>query len=163
MRLSKSSDQILVYITCSCLIGLGVNLFRGEPLSILAKSIEIAEPGDELESIFADPMIREIDLTMAQNLHENGKLFVDARAVEYFNEGHIPRAIADDDVDVLASEIESKIGETESFVVYCSDDDCGSSEDLAYELQDLGFMNIFVFKGGWKEWTEANFPVERNE
>jgi len=48
-------------------------------------------------------------------------------------------------------------------VVYCSDDDCGSSEELAYELQEIGFMNILVFKGGWKSWTEAGFEIETHE
>ena len=48
-------------------------------------------------------------------------------------------------------------------MIYCSDDDCGSSEELAYELQDLGFSNILVFKGGWKSWTDAGLEIERNE
>ena len=45
------------------------------------------------------------------------------------------------------------------FVVYCSDDDCGSSEELAISLQEKGFANIFLFKGGWKLWTENDLPV----
>ncbi len=48
-------------------------------------------------------------------------------------------------------------------VVYCSDDDCGSSEELAYELQEIGFMNILVFKGGWKSWTEDGLETETHE
>jgi 3-mercaptopyruvate sulfurtransferase SseA len=163
MHLDRPAHQVLVYIVCSCLIGLGLNLFRTRPLQFLAKDLELAGPGDEIESMLADPMIREIDLSMAQNFYKSGKLFVDARAMEYFNRGHIPGAMANDDVDALASAIELKIGENAAFIVYCSDDDCGSSEDLAYELQDLGFMNILVFKGGWKEWIGAELPVETNE
>ena len=48
-------------------------------------------------------------------------------------------------------------------MIYCSDDDCGSSEELAYELQDLGFSNILVFKGGWRSWTDSGFEIEKNE
>ena len=47
------------------------------------------------------------------------------------------------------------------FVVYCSDDDCGSSEELSYELQSYGFTNILLFKGGWKQWQEANYPTSK--
>jgi 3-mercaptopyruvate sulfurtransferase SseA len=100
---------------------------------------------------------------MAKDLYTNGKLFVDARAIEYFKQGHIPGSVANDDIDALASAIDSRIGQNVAFIIYCSDDDCGSSEDLAYELQDLGFMNILVFKGGWKDWTGAGLPLETSE
>ena len=63
----------------------------------------------------------------------------------------------------LAEQIDYLIGTEKGFVIYCSDDDCGSSEELAYELQDLGFSNILVFKGGWKSWTDAGLKIEKNE
>ena len=155
MRLIRPGHQVLALITCSFLIGLGSNLFRYRPLPLLANYLELAEPGDDIVSILADPTIREIDLEMAKDLFMGGKLFVDARAIEYFKQGHIPGSVANDDIDALAYE--------KGFVIYCSDDDCGSSEDLAYELQDRGFMNILVFKGGWKDWSEAEFPLETSE
>jgi hypothetical protein len=97
---------------------------------------------------------------MAKSLHKKGLLFVDARAEEYLSDGMIPDAIANDDVGLLSEQIEYLIGYEKGFVIYCSDDDCGSSEELAYELQDFGFMNIFVFKGGWKSWTNAGLEIE---
>ena len=163
MRLNRPGHQVLVLITCSFLIGLGFNLFRNRPLPLLANHLELAEPGDDIVSILADPTIREIDLKMAKDLYTSGKLFVDARAIEYFKQGHIPGSVANDDIDALASAIDSRIGQNLAFIIYCSDDDCGSSEDLAYELQDLGFMNILVFKGGWKDWTGAGLPLETSE
>ena len=60
----------------------------------------------------------------------------------------------------LVYQIEDFIDYNNGFVVYCSDDDCGSSEDLAYQLQDQGFTNIYLFKGGWKQWTKNNLPME---
>ena len=163
MRLIRSGHQVLVIITCSFLIGLGYNLFRYTPLPLLANHLELAEPGDDIVSILANPTIREIDLEMAKDLYANGKLFVDARSIDYFKQGHIPRSLTNDDIDALASDIESRIGQNVAFIIYCSDDDCGSSEDLAYELQDFGFMNILVFKGGWKDWTGAELPYETSE
>ena len=59
----------------------------------------------------------------------------------------------------MSLKINTLIGLDKGFVIYCSDDDCGSSEDLAYELQERGFMNIFVFKGGWKEWIDAKMTI----
>ena len=86
-----------------------------------------------------------------------------ARAEEYLESGFIPGAIANDDIDILSDDIASSIGYDKSFVIYCSDDECGSSEDLAYTLQEFGFYDILVFKGGWKTWTEAGLEVEFNE
>ncbi len=86
-----------------------------------------------------------------------------AGADQYLSHGMITGAIANNDVSILSEQIEFLVGYEKGFVVYCSDDDCGSSEGLAYELQDLGFMNIFVFKGGWKSWTEAGLEIEKHE
>jgi 3-mercaptopyruvate sulfurtransferase SseA len=90
-------------------------------------------------------------------------LFVDARAEEYLQDGFIPGSVANDDVDALSQAIDELIGFDTGFVIYCSDDDCGSSEELAYTLQGYGFSNILVFQGGWKAWTEAELPIEYNE
>ena len=46
-------------------------------------------------------------------------------------------------------------------MVYCGDPGCGDSEDLAYNLQDYGFTKLYVFKGGWLEWSAANYPSEK--
>ena len=49
---------------------------------------------------------------------------------------------------------------SKAFVVYCSDDNCGSSEELSYQLYDQGFESIYLFKGGWKQWIENNLPAK---
>jgi rhodanese-related sulfurtransferase len=109
------------------------------------------------------PSVREINLETAMNLQKNGTLFVDARSEEYLEDGFIPGAINNDDTDVLSDEIATLIGFDKGFVIYCSDDDCGSSEDLAYDLQEYGFNNILVFKGGWKTWSESGLDIDYNE
>ena len=87
-------------------------------------------------------------------------LFVDARSEEYYLNGHIPKAICNNNIDSLINEMELYISIEDGFVVYCSDDDCGSSEELSYLLQEQGFMNIYLFKGGWKQWTDNKLPTE---
>ena len=64
---------------------------------------------------------------------------------------------------MLSDQIETMIGFDTGFVIYCSDDDCDSSEELAYEFQDIGFNNILVFKGGWKSWKDAGLEIEYRE
>ena len=161
MTLTK---EIILYIVSSIIIGLSFNLGRswvdGAGISLLAKELKIVSGSEQAFAILSDPRVSIIDLQSAIEFHEKEILFVDARAEEYLHEGVIPGAISNDDIEVLTDEISDLIGYNKGFVVYCSDDDCGSSEDLAYELQERGFMNIFVFKGGWKEWTDAKMTIE---
>ena len=155
--------QVTFFITVSILAGFISNLVRTDAISWMAEPIKVVNNVNDVLLTLLEPEIREIDLEMAKSLHKTGLLFVDARAEEYLSDGIIPGAIANDDVGLLSEQIEFLIGYEKGFVIYCSDDDCGSSEELAYELQDFGFMNIFVFKGGWKSWTDAGLEIEINE
>lgn len=160
--MSKKS-QFLAFIISSILIGVLYNTFRDDGITLIAQPIETITSVDEAISILTEPKIREINLKMAIQLFESGVLFVDARAEEYLNNGFIPGAIANDNIDLLTELIDTRIGYETGFVIYCSDDDCGSSEELAYDLQYSGFSNIFVFKGGWKSWSEAGLEIQTNE
>lgn len=156
-------QQITSIIATSILLGATFNGIRENGIPWIAKPIKKVDDENAIEQIVDEPSIREIDLGVAKVLHWKGTLFIDARAEEYLEDGFIPGAIANDDMEALSEEIQSLIGFDEGFVIYCSDDDCGSSEDLAYELQDLGYNNILVFKGGWKTWKEAGLEVEYDE
>ena len=156
-------QQVTFFIIVSILAGFISNLVRTDAISWVAEPIKVVNNVNDVLLTLLEPEIREIDLELAKSLHKTGLLFVDARAEEYLSDGMIPDAIANDDVGLLSEQIEYLIGYEKGFVIYCSDDDCGSSEELAYELQDFGYMNIFVFKGGWKSWTDAGLEIEINE
>ena len=143
--------------------GASFNAIRDGGISWLAKPMEKINSTNNIELNVGVPSVREINLETAMNLQKNGTLFVDARSQEYLEDGFIPGAINNDDTDVLSDEIATLIGFDRGFVIYCSDDDCGSSEDLAYDLQEYGFNNILVFKGGWKTWSESGLDIDYNE
>tara|TARA_X000001036_G_scaffold438595_1_gene486878 strand:+ start:8100 stop:8585 length:486 start_codon:yes stop_codon:yes gene_type:complete len=161
MNFTSSIHQIYFFLIISLTLSITVNLFRPKPILYIAKSLEMIKDIDQISKNASNPMIRTIDIEIAKTLFENNALFVDARAEEYFKNGHISNAICNDDINLLIEEIDSRIQVDESFIVYCSDDDCGSSEELAYTLQEQGFMNIYVFKGGWKQWTNYDLPVSK--
>ena len=160
MNYSSSLNQIYIYITLSLLISFCVNILRTESLPFIAVPLEKIEDITQIENSSLQPQIREISIDVAEKLFSDSILFIDARAEEYYFEGHIPNSICNDDFDSLVYQIEDFVTYNNGFVVYCSDDDCGSSEDLAYQLQDQGFTNIYLFKGGWKQWIENNLPIE---
>ena len=160
MNYSSSLNQIYIFITLSLLISFCVNILRTESLPFIAVPLEKIEDITQIENSSLQPQIREISIDVAERLFSDSVLFIDAREEEYYIEGHIPNSICNDDFDSLVYQIEDFITYKNGFVVYCSDDDCGSSEDLAYQLQDQGFTNIYLFKGGWKQWVENELPME---
>ena len=160
MNYSSSLNQIYIYIALSLFISFFVNIFRIDSLPYIAIPLEKIEDITQIENSSLQPQIREISIDVAERLFSDSVLFIDAREEEYYIEGHIPNSICNDDFDSLVYQIEDFVAYNNGFVVYCSDDDCGSSEDLAYQLQDQGFKNIYLFKGGWKQWVENDLPVE---
>jgi rhodanese-related sulfurtransferase len=101
-----------------------------------------------------------ISLEQAKNLFEQEILFVDARDEGYYDAGHIQGALKNAFLMELIFNIEKQQNKSDALVVYCGDPGCGDSEDLAYNLQDSGFTKLYVFKGGWLEWSKAGYPSE---
>ena len=160
MNYSSSVNQIYIYIVLSLLISFFVNIIRTESLAFVAVPLKKIKDIAQIENTSLQPQIREISIDIAEKLFLDSLLFIDARAEEYYQKGHIPNSICNDNFDSLVYQVEDLITYINGFVVYCSDDDCGSSEDLAYQLQEQGFTNIYLFKGGWKQWTENELPIE---
>tara|TARA_Y100001970_G_scaffold233788_1_gene291632 strand:+ start:508 stop:996 length:489 start_codon:yes stop_codon:yes gene_type:complete len=159
MNYPSSLSQTYIYIAFSLLISVCVNILRTESLPFIAIPLKKVEDIAQLNNASSQPQIREINIDVAERLFSDGVLFVDAREEEYYLEGHIPNSICNEEFDSLTYQIENLITYNSGFVVYCSDDDCGSSEDLAYQLQEQGFTNIYLFKGGWKQWLENDLPI----
>ena len=101
-----------------------------------------------------------ISLVQAKQLFDDGILFVDARDDVYYSKGHIQGAMKNAFLMELIVNIEARQSKAEPLVIYSSDPDNGEIEDLAYHLQDLGFTKLYVFKGGWLEWSKAGYPTK---
>ena len=163
IKFHKLYAQVVLILFASVFTSLLFNQLRNNSLPFVKKKVEVVSVLKSTSSKNSEPSIIGIDLELAKKLFEENTLFVDARAEEFYNEGHIPNAICFDDFDLLIEKLENTIGVDDQFIVYCSDSDCGSSEDLSYELQSYGYNNILLFKGGWKEWTGANLNQIKNE
>ena len=163
IKFHKLYAQVVLILFASVFTSLLFNQLRNNSLPFVKKKVEVVSVLKSTSSKNSEPSIIGIDLELAKKLFEENTLFVDARAEEFYNEGHIPNAICFDDFDLLIEKLENTIGMDDQFIVYCSDSDCGSSEDLSYELQSYGYNNILLFKGGWKEWTDANLKQSKNE
>jgi rhodanese-related sulfurtransferase len=149
--------QIIVIAITSTVLSLTLNAVRPDGIPLLAKELAVAEV---IEYDIAEPRLFAITLDQALELYQKGTVFVDAREPEYYQEGHIKGAWNIPFFLELVFKLDSLQGKDAPMVIYCSGDECGSSEDLAYELQAEGFSNLLVFKGGWTAWNSSGHPIE---
>ena len=148
-------NQMLAIIIVSLAVGLFTNILRSDRIPILAQDLTQAENIDEVSG---EPVA--VTLAQAKSLFDKGVVFVDARDDEYFTGGHIQNAWNSGFFMELMFKLDSLQSRDDGVVLYCSDDDCGSSEELANDLYNEGFTKLFVFKGGWLVWNESGYPVE---
>jgi rhodanese-related sulfurtransferase len=94
----------------------------------------------------------------------DGVVFIDARDEEHYRQGHIPGAYEFDPYhpDKYFEPVLPVCQKAEQVVVYCLGGDCDDSESAAILLRDVGIPNekLFVFGGGFGEWTAKRLPVE---
>ncbi len=156
-----SSDRIVKQTVLlgliAAVIGLGYNLFRPVQLPLIAKKMPIIY---QLPIESSKSVVVAIGTEQAKFLYEDGTVFIDAREAEYYEEGHITGAWNIGSPLELAFKLDSLQGKTGSIVTYCGEDDCGSSEELAYTLKEMGFTKLYIYKGGWLEWQAAGLPSE---
>lgn len=91
-------------------------------------------------------------------------LFLDARKLDIFEEGHIPGAIQADhyDFSLYIEKIQNFVSAAEKVIVYCNGGDCEDSIFMCRDLEDANIAHekIYLFKGGWEAWTSLGMPVE---
>lgn len=101
----------------------------------------------------------EKTLTLAQvkqRLNDPRFFFIDARNAEEYAKGHIGNSI-----NIFPYEQEVKYMEKimtlprdKIFVIYCTGGTCDLSHKVADDMLGAGFKNIFIFTGGWDEWSK---------
>lgn len=108
--------------------------------------------------------ITPIHIDTAKLLLENPKvLFLDARPHNVWKRGRIPGAISfpEESYDSLAKAFKDSVPLDRPLVTYCSGEECRASDMLAQRLQKDGYKFIYLFFGGWVEWSQANERVEK--
>ncbi len=123
----------------------------GDPATAKHDFQEIAY--DAVASLLEDPDT-EAGLTV----------FLDARSDHDYEDGHIPGAVqcspyqVEQYWDNVAPFVEGAL----KIVVYCGGGDCDDSIFMCRELQyqDIPSEAIYLYEGGWEEWTAKGGPVE---
>jgi rhodanese-related sulfurtransferase len=112
---------------------------------------------EQVES-FKQP--KAIKLLFAYRLYKDGIKFVDARSPEEFAINHIKGAI---NIPFYGSEnytnTINQLDKNDFLITYCSSAECDISSLSGDELFKMGFKKVYVFIGGFDEWSKNNYPT----
>ncbi len=91
-------------------------------------------------------------------------ILVDARDKVSYLKGHIKSAINIPYEEFYSNPLEFLpfFDGKEKIIIYCEGGFCELSFKLSEILIELGFKNISIYPGGYKEWIERGYPVEKN-
>lgn len=101
-------------------------------------------------------VIREITYDMFVRLLEGTKQYlIDARGAEKFAQGHITGAVNfyGGDVQSRIPDILSSVPRDRVVLIYCDGGECELSHHVADVLKQFGYGPVFIYTGGWAEWT----------
>ncbi len=154
--------EIIGIIVAAAAIGLIYNWLQPRPLPLIATG-KIAIVPDSLltspEQATTDNLEKTLTYDQVLKLLDNPDfIFIDARSKENYEAGHIGNAsniFPYDDEDVYMEKIYS-LPRDKKIVVYCDGGNCDLSHHLAEDLVINGYENVFIYTGGWEEWSQKN-------
>jgi rhodanese-related sulfurtransferase len=153
----RSIRQLSVIVLAAVAVALISNHFRSTPLPLVANWSQ--------EARLTSPSGRQLAISLddAKFLHQsNGAVFMDARPLEEFTQGHIQGAISLPwhEAEQLVMDVTANLANDAAIITYCDGDTCNLSKDLALFLENLGFSNVRILVNGWTVWQQAGLPVD---
>ena len=176
--MKKTFKEVFIILVLSTITGFIANAVssKGIPLvgefgerreidSAKTDKVDLKQKGKQNKAGFYQPV--NIPAEAAKQLFDKNAIFIDGRLPEEFKTGHIKGAINisykdfKDKTPEEKQEILKDIGKEELIVSYCGSDSCEISIDNAYEIAKAGYNDVKIFLGGYKEWNNHGYPVEK--
>ena len=115
------------------------------------------------ERTFAcDPATLKADEVCLQQISPDAKvLWVDARLRKDWQKNGVPGSVLwnldpSEDMQAFEAEIAMRIMELPRVIVYCGDENCGLSRQIAERIRGLQLgAEVSVLRGGWRALSEA--------
>ena len=163
----KDIIQIFVLFSISISLAFFYNYFSSSGIALFGqweKSKGVVSPKAKDEIIDDSIEINDPHL-MKKIVEKKDRIILDVRDKSSYDEGHIPGALSFplyefDDVIENLLELTTRVS---LIVVYCSSIECSDSHTFAEQLNDMGFSNVRVYAGGYREWQEMRYEIENNE
>lgn len=118
--------------------------------------------GPPKRTFICDPAALKPDEVCLEQIPADAKiLWVDARQRSQWEKSGLPGSVLwnldpGEDMQAFEAEIVPKILETPHVIVYCGDENCGLSREVAKRIRalDLG-AEVSVLRGGWQALVDA--------
>ncbi len=118
--------------------------------------------GPPSRTFVCDPATLKPDEVCLQQIPPDAKvLWVDARLRKDWEKTGVPAAVLwnldpAEDMQAFEAEIALHILETPRVIVYCGDENCGTSRQIAERIRSLQLgADVSVLRGGWRALSEA--------
>jgi rhodanese-related sulfurtransferase len=158
MHISKKNiGQMLAIVLVSLVCGLASNFIAEKPLPLFKA---LVKPGPIAGAV----SFSEVDADFVRQLGaDSDSVLVDARPAEIYRQGHIPGAVnlPLSRFDDFITERMEQLRAARLLVVYCSGWSCNDSHDLARRLQDKGFKDLLLYRGGMEDWQLRGNAIAR--
>jgi rhodanese-related sulfurtransferase len=164
MQWNKVIKGMIFLLGISIILALTVNFFSPSGISLVGKwdKSPAAKAIETKNHVFSGEL--EInDVRIAKQIYDSGKaVFVDARSLEYFKNGHIKGAesLPLGQFNDLIEGFRKKFPADTFIVTYCSSRTCDDSHRLEQLLFDHGYVNVSIFIDGYQGWKAEGFPIE---
>ncbi|MBI1190454.1 MAG: hypothetical protein GC200_07235 [Tepidisphaera sp.] len=104
----------------------------------------------------------DISVEQAWELFQSGTPFVDARAMNEYEEGHIDSALwmpSEEFMNGHTPEALQLLDAKAPVVVYCDGGLCDASKNVVVLLQQAGFTRCHILTDGYPGWVKAKHPI----
>ena len=164
--MTSAIRQALIIVIISAVIGGFLNLIRADRIPWISTKISLMfiDPvnpvsSDSLKNL-PFPYPRGILMDGLQETIGKEGVIIDSRLPEYYQEGHITGAIniSFEEIDNYVAKL-TEINQDTMVVIYCDGGDCELSFDLAVYMIGIGYLRVYVYEGGWEEWSASALPV----
>jgi rhodanese-related sulfurtransferase len=114
------------------------------------------------QNVFIEEGDALIEAAAAKVELDNGALFLDARPRPFYEMEHIPGSLPlpEDDFAAAFAELEPRLRDELSVIVYCSGYGCEASHIVARKLQERG-VAARILHEGWPAWLDLGYPTKQ--
>ena len=175
--MTKTFKEAFIILIISVILGLAANAISSKGIPLVRddrerfvidstkKSVDLKVRGKLNKAGFYQPV--NIPVEAAKQLFDENVKFIDGRTAEEFKTGHIKGAINIPYIEFKDKSNEEKLemlkgfGKDDVIVSYCGSVECEISIDNAYEIAKVGYNDMKIYLGGYKEWNNLGYPVEK--
>jgi rhodanese-related sulfurtransferase len=131
-------------------------------IALMAAGATWLVKGPPARELRCDPASLKPDEVCLQQIPESAQVvWVDARSRADWKKNGIPGSVLwnldpAEDMRAFEAEVALRVAETPRVIVYCGDEACGVSRQVAERIRSLGLgAEVSVLHGGWRALSEA--------